>query len=184
MTLGMGVGVGRSAWTALVVVAVGGAAAAAQQPQRPAEDLRCLSDQPGQCLQDPVPVDEPHGAVCSTCHDLFVQPSLADAAATCTTARCHASPETLAPFHQGHPPGILSSCMRCHDPHDARIPGGGHDCLVCHTAGGQGVPPRRWESAADTAPPPPPEPTLWQVRYRSTVCAACHDPVTIGQERR
>jgi len=164
----------------LTLVSSGGrpvAAQQAQQAQRRVEDLRCLSDQPGQCLTTPVPRDEPHSAVCATCHDLFVQPSLADAVATCTSAGCHASPEALSPFHAGHAPTVLANCMRCHDPHDARIPGAGHDCLVCHTGGGEGVPPRAWERAAAAGPPPAPDPTLWQVRYRAVVCAACHEPV-------
>jgi len=99
-------------------------------------DLRCLTDQPDQCLPEAVPADEPHGAICATCHDLWNQSTLAEASRTCATSRCHADPEALTPFHRTLHAGVIDDCLGCHQPHDAEIPGGGENCLFCHEGAG------------------------------------------------
>jgi hypothetical protein len=100
-------------------------------------DLRCLTSNPDHCLPEAMSPEEPHGAVCSTCHNLWEQTRLQDAAKSCTTSDCHARPETLTPFHRGVDRSVLEQCSTCHDSHDVRIAGGGTNCVTCHTVGGE-----------------------------------------------
>jgi hypothetical protein len=112
-----------------------GDAAGAQRAPRVA-DLRCLTSNPDHCLPEAMTPEEPHGAVCSTCHNLWEQRQLSDAKNTCATSDCHARPETLTPYHRGLPAGVLQECTGCHAAHDVRIAGGGATCSTCHTSGG------------------------------------------------
>jgi hypothetical protein len=131
----------------------GVAAMTGQAPTRE-PDLRCLSSQPGHCLPEPMPRDEPHGAVCATCHDLWTQPTLADAARSCTASGCHERPAELSGFHRGLSGRGLENCIGCHPAHDVRIPGGGANCAFCHQGAGarpaatRAVPARRPVTAA------------------------------------
>lgn len=166
--------------TVLAALALLGVAATlpAQQPatRRTAtqRDLRCLTSNPKHCLPKPVPADEPHDAVCATCHNLWEQPTLSDAAQTCATAECHARADTLTPYHRGLRAGVLENCIGCHPAHDARIPArakGGADCAFCHTAGGS---PPAWARAAPRARQVAAEQGFRHARHRDLACTSCH----------
>jgi hypothetical protein len=101
-------------------------------------DLRCLTSKQDDCLPEPMPVDEPHRAICATCHNVWTQKTHAEAAKTCAGSDCHARPDTLTPFHRGLAVQVRRNCVGCHPAHDVRIPRGGGNCTFCHTAGGTG----------------------------------------------
>lgn len=102
-------------------------------------DRRCLTRRAEDCLPEPVPLDEPHNALCATCHNLWERGPAKETARSCSDAECHDNPQELSDFHGTVHAEALENCMGCHDPHDARIPGGGQDCVQCHEAGGQRV---------------------------------------------
>lgn len=77
-----------------------------------------------------VAADDPHRAVCGTCHDPHKQALPRDAFRTCTNAGCHARPDTLTAFHRGLPAAELSECGSCHRAHEWKVKGG--SCLSCH----------------------------------------------------
>ena len=127
-----------------VVLALLALAAPLTAQSRPkGEDLRCLTNRDDQCLDQPVPVDEPHAANCAVCHDYSKQARPADAARSCASAGCHDEPEKETPFHAGLNAAIRQNCIGCHPAHDARIPAAGNNCQFCHTAGGQHAPTHR-----------------------------------------
>ncbi len=135
-----------------------------------AGDRRCLSSRAGDCLAEPVPVDEPHGAVCSLCHDLWKKQPLANSVRSCSGGDCHAHPETLTPFHRTVDSATLSQCTSCHLPHGFRVTGGGRECKTCHVAGGALV---SWA----TTPKPlklPSGLTFSHDDHVTVACAACH----------
>jgi hypothetical protein len=124
--------------TALLVLLVLLASATSLNAQRWREvDLRCLTSKEEHCLPEPMPRDEPHKAVCATCHNVWTQPTTADAARTCAGSECHARADTLTPFHRGLAVQVRRNCIGCHPAHDVRIPRGGENCTFCHTAGGE-----------------------------------------------
>jgi hypothetical protein len=135
-----------------------------------AGDRRCLSSRPGDCLAKPVPADEPHGAVCGMCHDLWKDQPLTKSARSCTGGGCHEHPETLTPFHRTVGSATLSQCTSCHLPHNFRVTGNGKECSTCHVAGGALV---SW-----AAPPKPlklPSGLTFRHDDHATVaCGACH----------
>jgi len=107
-------------------------------------DGRCLTDRPDQCLARPLPKNEPHKAVCATCHNLWDNSSPKAAAQSCTRGGCHEHPASLTVFHSKVEPRVLANCIRCHPAHDARVTvGHGGDCLYCHPAGGKRPPVHR-----------------------------------------
>lgn len=133
-------------------------------------DLRCLTAQ--HCLDEPMSPNEPHGAICATCHDMVAQRTFGEVRATCTGAGCHERPEFLTPFHRGLTAGVLSNCVGCHDPHDVEIPGGGENCTACHTPGVRMAEPRSFERH-----PLPGRPKALDLtfRHRDHLAAACQD---------
>jgi hypothetical protein len=142
---------------ALLLALAAAAAPALAQERRPLReaDLRCLTNNPDHCLDQPMPRDEPHQARCATCHNLRTQPTLADAAQSCTGAGCHVKAE-LSPFHEGLRTVTLDNCIGCHPAHDVRIVGGAANCAFCHTSGGARAGaelPKRTEPAGRVADP-------------------------------
>ncbi len=137
-------------------------------------DLRCLTDREEHCLDEPMSPDEPHGAICATCHDMVAQREFAEVRATCAGSGCHERPEFLTPFHRGLSPGVLTNCVGCHDPHDVEVPGGGENCDACHTPGVRMAEPRSFERH-----PLPGRPSALDLTFRhrdhtAVECQACH----------
>jgi hypothetical protein len=145
-----------------------GAQSAANRP-----DLRCLTSKEEHCLAEPMSREEPHGAVCATCHDLWAQPRLSDAAKTCASSGCHTDVESLTPFHQGLNRRVAENCIGCHPAHDVRIPGGGANCNFCHEAGGQ-HPVSARDGRRGVRRPVSRAVTFEHVRHRSVECTDCH----------
>lgn len=76
------------------------------------------------------PDDEPHGAVCGTCHNPHTQTRAGDAIKSCDAAGCHSDPEEIDDDHHRWESVDLADCQQCHTAHDFRIDG--EDCLACH----------------------------------------------------
>jgi hypothetical protein len=76
------------------------------------------------------PARDAHKGRCGDCHDPHRQTTTREAFQTCTTAGCHARPETLTPFHRGLHAAALSRCGRCHETHTWTVRG--EACLACH----------------------------------------------------
>jgi Ni/Fe-hydrogenase subunit HybB-like protein/Fe-S-cluster-containing dehydrogenase component len=151
------------------------AAGSLEAQDRSREDLRCLTSTDQYCLDEPVPVDEPHEARCATCHNLWEHESPDEAVVSCTEADCHDEPlAELGDFHQGMEPEVLDNCLVCHPAHDVRIEGGYENCAFCHTGGGDRVP------VAATAPRPGPELAVARAErfdhdtHREVDCLECH----------
>ena len=102
-------------------------------------DRRCLTRDEESCLDEPVPADEPHEAICSTCHNLWDRVTPEESARSCAGSDCHENPEKLNDFHGTVHAGTLENCVGCHDPHDAVLEGGSEDCVQCHEDGGARV---------------------------------------------
>lgn len=118
-------------------------------------DTTLLVPASGQCLgchemqqqiAPPEVTGEPHGQACSWCHKPHDQVLVSEAATTCTSAGCHARPDTLVAAHRGLAPGVLEGCVGCHAPHQAHVQQ--QDCVACHDATGGLLP-------GVTGPPPP-----------------------------
>lgn len=103
---------------------------AAQTALAPDADA-CLSCHVMRTLVE-IPEDEPHGAVCSSCHNPHTQETPQQAVETCATAGCHEQPDSLTPFHRGLGDHPLDDCSSCHTAHDFGA-NQGDDCLSCHT---------------------------------------------------
>ena len=103
----------------------------------PPGDLRCLTRRVEDCLPAPVPRDEPHGAVCATCHSLWQRGNATGTIQSCSGGECHLRPETLTPFHRTVSGTTLADCTSCHAPHSFRAPEGGAGCSACHEGGGR-----------------------------------------------
>ena len=78
------------------------------------------------------PEDEPHNAVCGSCHNPHTQTTTAGAFQSCATSGCHARSDTLTAMHRGltgrHK---LETCGACHAAHTWKT--GGTRCESCHT---------------------------------------------------
>jgi hypothetical protein len=135
-------------------------------------DLRCLT--PRHCLDEPMSPAEPHGAVCATCHDMMAQRDFSAVRATCTAAGCHDRPEFLTPYHRGLSAGVLTNCVGCHDPHDVVVPGGGDNCMACHTPGVRMAEPRSFERHALPGRPSGLDLTFRHRQHQVVECQACH----------
>lgn len=101
-------------------------AVAQMQPERE-ECLSCHAMRE----QVQIPADEPHGGVCSTCHQPHEQQTPAEAVATCTESGCHSRPDTLPNFHHEAEGVRLEQCTDCHEPHEFRVRE--DNCLGCHS---------------------------------------------------
>ncbi len=104
----------------------------------------CLSCHVMRTLVD-IPPDEPHRAVCSTCHNPHTQTTPHQAVETCAQSGCHDNVETLSPFHRGLNHRDVEDCTTCHKAHTFRVQG--DDCLACH----QDIFQRREPGAGDSA---------------------------------
>ncbi|MDT8370149.1 MAG: hypothetical protein RQ745_13155 [Longimicrobiales bacterium] len=78
-----------------------------------------------------IPEDEPHQAVCASCHNPHEQETPAQAVESCATAGCHDEIEASTPFHRGLDDHPIDDCSSCHSAHEFRVEG--TDCLSCHT---------------------------------------------------
>jgi Ni/Fe-hydrogenase subunit HybB-like protein/Fe-S-cluster-containing dehydrogenase component len=159
---------------ALLFAAVGASPLGAQQRAGGA-DLRCLTAREVDCLEEPVPADEPHDARCSTCHDLWEHDDPEAARGVCTEAGCHDRPATFSAFHETLGATVLHECAGCHRSHDARIPGGAGNCEACHASGG--ARPAFAGSSARTAFPvaaPGGAVTFRHATHSGVDCTACH----------
>jgi Ni/Fe-hydrogenase subunit HybB-like protein/Fe-S-cluster-containing dehydrogenase component len=161
--------------TAMVLLALFGALTPLSgQTRAQNEDLRCLSPlNPAHCLPEPVPADEPHGAVCATCHNLKTQATFAEAGKTCASAGCHTNIEKLTPFHRGIRQATLQNCIGCHPAHDAKLRKGGNECTTCHVRGGD-APALRGSGAADLGRPVSASVTFRHSQHTNVECSACH----------
>jgi nitrate/TMAO reductase-like tetraheme cytochrome c subunit len=73
---------------------------------------------------------DPHHGQCGWCHNPHEQRTPAAAFTSCTTADCHARPDTLTPLHRGLHAGVLAKCGDCHEAHTWTVKGTA--CLQCH----------------------------------------------------
>jgi nitrate/TMAO reductase-like tetraheme cytochrome c subunit len=105
------------------------AVSTARSALRPTQS-ECLSCHAMRAIVE-MPADDPHGGVCSSCHNPHEQTTPAQAVESCGNAGCHTRPDTITAFHRGLAPRILQNCIACHPAHDFRAPG--TDCIACHT---------------------------------------------------
>jgi len=77
------------------------------------------------------PVLDPHDAKCGACHNPHVQETPELALRSCTSAGCHARPDTLSTMHIGLAEDVESNCIGCHRPHVWVR--NANDCADCHT---------------------------------------------------
>lgn len=87
-------------------------------------------------LIDLVAEDEPHDAVCGTCHNAHTQESPEAARETCIA--CHQPADSLTAFHRGLDDAVVENCVGCHQSHTFVV--SGEDCLACHADVLGGVP--------------------------------------------
>jgi hypothetical protein len=94
---------------------------------------QCLSCHQMQAiLADFDPARDPHRGSCGLCHNPHTQKRPAEAALTCTSAKCHADWRS-DPFHVGkNHRAVGQNCTLCHQPHQARVDAS--DCAGCHAA--------------------------------------------------
>ena len=78
------------------------------------------------------PGRDPHRGTCGMCHKPHTQTTSAEAAQTCTSAKCHADWRSDA-FHAGaNHKRVTQNCILCHEPHHAKVDAS--DCAGCHAA--------------------------------------------------
>lgn len=136
-------------------------------------DLRCLTRRPEDCLDNPVPVDEPHGGRCATCHDMW-QNTASHSARSCSDAGCHEDAQKLSRFHQTLRAVSLANCTHCHRPHEFRVAGDGRQCTVCHQGGGQRVVWGDTPAAVSAVVLVDKDITFWHSDHASLTCVSCH----------
>jgi hypothetical protein len=133
-------------------------------------DLRCLTRRDDDCLDEPVPAGEPHGAVCATCHTMWERGSPGGSIKSCAAAGCHEQADTLTPFHQTVTAATLADCTSCHVSHSFRVPPQQAGCAVCHPSGGKpavqahSTPARVLPASLDFS----------HAGHRDLSCTACH----------
>ena len=181
---------GVSAWTVFTVGAIsalGGLVALAGPMEVPggvppagaaptgalqqAVDLKCLTRRPQDCLTEPVPADEPHGAVCATCHNLYDNRDDPRDVRSCSESGCHRDPWSLSPFHETLEPGMLEDCSHCHVAHTFRAPTDGRACSACHAGGGDKV---AWAGGGLLQSLPYPEVPFVHENHTRVTCPTCH----------
>ena len=89
----------------------------------------CLSCHAMRALVRDIPADEPHGAVCGSCHNPHEQTTSAQAVQRCS--ECHTKADTLTPLHRGLAAGALEQCTNCHKAHTFKLEN--KRCIDCHT---------------------------------------------------
>ncbi|HKJ01558.1 MAG TPA: hypothetical protein VJ997_03855 [Longimicrobiales bacterium] len=134
-------------------------------------DLRCLTRRPSDCLEEPVPADEPHGAVCATCHDLWDNRNDPKRVRSCAAAGCHDDPWSLSPFHETLAPEMLGECSHCHVAHAFRASPDGATCTACHAGGGNQV---AWAGGRLLKDVPFPKVPFVHEDHVGVTCATCH----------
>ncbi|HSG08514.1 MAG TPA: hypothetical protein VLA36_09155 [Longimicrobiales bacterium] len=132
-------------------------------------DLRCLTRRPADCLDEPVSPDEPHGAVCATCHDLWSNRDDPRDVRSCTDADCHGDPGDLSPFHTTLVPEMLADCSHCHVAHEFRADA--EACSACHSGAGDRV---AWAGGRLLDDLPFPEVLFVHGDHAQVPCDACH----------
>lgn len=137
----------------------------------PGELLRCLTRGSEYCLDVPVPRDEPHKAVCATCHNLWDRSIPANVTKSCTAAGCHSGATPLSPFHRTVHPEALTDCVHCHQAHEFRVPENGDECVACHKGGGTLV---EWVSPAPSHGLAAPYSAFSHSDHTNVDCARCH----------
>ena len=176
-------------WTFLTVVVVGAvgalvtvaspaagpnigppeAASASAGSVQQAVDLRCLTRRPADCLEEPVSPDEPHGAVCATCHDLWNNRDDPKDVRSCRETGCHGDAWGLSPFHTTLAPEMLEDCSHCHVAHDFRADA--QACAVCHVGAGDRV---AWAGGRLLNEVPFPEVPFVHDDHAQVPCQTCH----------
>jgi hypothetical protein len=143
-----------------------------------AADLRCLTSKQDDCLPEPMSIDEPHQAICATCHNVWTQRTPAEAARTCAGSDCHARADTLTPFHRGLAVQVRRNCIGCHPAHDVRIPEGGNNCTFCHTSGGAATaaksPARQPSRIVMVGRTPAEDRVFRHEKHTEVACTSCH----------
>jgi hypothetical protein len=81
-------------------------------------------------LANALPKDEPHNAVCGTCHNPHEQNTPAAAVTTCANGGCHQHVDTVTAMHRDLSPGVLQNCTACHVAHSWKVKGS--ECSSCH----------------------------------------------------
>ena len=146
------------------------------------------------------PARDPHRGTCGMCHKPHTQTTSAEAAKTCTSAKCHADWRS-DPFHAGgNHKRVSQDCTLCHVPHHAKVDAS--DCAGCHAAAkqrrhGQGLnPPLPFDTTEALKrvsqsrgngpffghPPPGGDPgggegtadSFPHVRHKKLACITCH----------
>jgi len=168
--------IGIAAGIGLALTAAAGGANAALQVRPQArdtvrnEDLRCLTRRPGDCLDAPVSRDEPHGALCATCHDMWSPSVPANVTRSCTDAGCHSGAASLSTFHRTVHADALADCVHCHTAHAFRVPENGEECRACHKGGGTRV---EWVDARSSHGLAAPA-AFAHVDHELVACSRCH----------
>lgn len=132
-------------------------------------DLRCLTRRPADCLEEPVSPDEPHGAVCATCHDLWSNRDDPRDVRSCTDGECHGDPGELSPFHTTLAPEMLEDCSHCHVAHEFRADA--QACSACHAGAGDRV---VWAGGRLLDDLPFPEVAFVHGDHEQVPCETCH----------
>lgn len=134
-------------------------------------DRRCLTRNADNCLEEPVPADEPHGAVCATCHNLWEDRDNPEKVRACTDADCHSDPLDLSPFHTTLEPRMLQDCSHCHPAHGFRASPDGRSCSDCHAGAGDRV---VWAGGHLLQDVPVPETPFVHENHLGVACETCH----------
>jgi nitrate/TMAO reductase-like tetraheme cytochrome c subunit len=77
-----------------------------------------------------IPKDEPHKAVCGTCHNPHDQATPGEAVKTCASGGCHQKIDTVTAMHRELSMGALQNCTSCHAAHTWKARA--DDCGSCH----------------------------------------------------
>jgi hypothetical protein len=77
------------------------------------------------------PQNEPHGAMCGSCHNPHVQTTPEGAFQSCATSGCHTRSDTLTAMHRNLGRHRLQTCGACHGAHTWKADA--VDCRSCHT---------------------------------------------------
>ena len=81
-------------------------------------------------LVNQLPEDEPHGAVCGTCHNPHEQETPQAAVLSCASGTCHQQLDTVSAMHRELGMGVLENCTTCHSAHNWKVKG--TECASCH----------------------------------------------------
>ena len=127
---------------------------------------QCLACHPMRTRLTALGADEPHGALCGTCHNPHEHGRSEDAKASCTRSGCHEDAASLTPLHRGLRSETLRDCTGCHKAHEFKVQSA--DCRSCHTSAPKRSATTRFAAAG------------WAGRFSHAPharleCASCHD---------